>query len=383
MQRFINMFLKNNDTSLKKSDWYIIIFFWLSTQLILFFTLGINDKEESLKYIGLADQWLSGVHQFSWNYFFYSGYVAILVILKSIGLPVKAMYVAQLLLSFYALNCFVKTISLWITNRLSIIVSAVLYASCFIFQQWVTYLFTDAFFANLLVIAIYYLIVSQTQGKGKIAFWFLLLILPFFRPIGFLFIILACVYWTMLTFKMNLGKIGIALTYLFVIGVLIYISLTESPGFFYPFHNVDANIICGYPADLLKYRVVPYHEGMNIFSYVFDNPGMFLRLCVYRFYKVFSMTRPFFSPMHNVLLVIAETVYYVLAVFGILRILFKKEKEKYFLLMGILLFSVPSVVFCVDWSGRFSLTVYCFIFPLSALGTDFIFSFLKNKKGFR
>jgi hypothetical protein len=367
----------------KKYDWYIVIFFWLCTQLILFFSLGVNDGEESLKYIDLANQWLSGTHHFSLNNIFYSGYVAILVMIKSVGLPVKAMYVVQLILSFYALNCFIKTICLWAVDRLTIIVSAILYACCFIFQQWITYLFTDAFFANLLVIAVYYLVISQAQGKGKIVFWFLLLVLPFFRPVGFLFIILACFYWLMLSAKMNWGKIIISITWLVFIGILIDKSLTESAGFFYPFHNVDANIICGYPGDLLKYRTVPYHEGMNIFAYIFDNPGMFARLYVYRFYKVFSMTRPFFSPMHNLLLTLAAAIYYILALCGLVRIFLKKEKEKYFLFAGVLIFSIPSVIFCVDWSGRFSLPVYCFIFLLSGLGVDVIFSFLKKKKGFR
>jgi hypothetical protein len=43
---------------------------------------------------------------------------------------------------------------------------------------------------------------------------------------------------------------------------------------------------------------------------------MTIRLFSYRFYKVFSMTRPFFSDSHNIIIAAACFVYYTLALIG-------------------------------------------------------------------
>ncbi len=366
-----------NVAEIKKSDWLLIGCSWLLVQMIILYWLGINDGEESTKYIDLANKWTSGVRHFNWYNLFYSGYTGMHVLLRIAGFPPKGMYVVQLLLSALAQYYFVQILRLFIRSRIAIVASGILYAFCFIIQQWVDALFTDSAFSSLLIIATYFLLAEEKGLGKKIAFWTLLIILPSIRPVGFLFIILACFYWLLLSTRKNTGKLVICLVYLFLIAVVMNKSLAQSPGYFYPLHNIQANVICGYPGNLLQYQKVPYQEGMSIFSYLMHNPGMSVRLFFSRFLKIFIMSRAYFSPMHNLLLTISTIVYYILAITGMLRIFFRKEREKYFLFAGILLFSIPSVVFCVDWSGRFSLPVLCFVLLLSAMGIDRIWEFIR------
>jgi len=341
---------------------------WLLMQLVLVFYLGINTQEESIKYIELANRWLQGDRNFNWNQFFYTGYISIHVIVRWMGLPVKSMYFIQLICSGLSLYYFVNIIRLFIWNKTAIIGAGILYATCFFIQQWVSALFTDSIFCSLLIISLYFLLTEESSPRNKFLCWFLLLILPVFRPIGFLFLLLAAIYWIFISGKRNLGKPVICFIYILLITLFIKRSLVENPAYFYPYHNREANIICGYPSGLLAYRQVPYREGMSIFSYFSANPGMTFRLFFYRFVKIFSMTRDYFSPVHNALLAGISILYFVLAIAGMITGWIRNKRFLIFLICGILLFSVPSVVFCQDWSGRFSLPVFCLILILSSFG---------------
>jgi hypothetical protein len=352
---------------LKKSDWLLIGCSWLIMQIALVIYLGINSQQESLKYIGLADSWIRGHQHFNWNQIFYSGYVIIHVVLKLIGLPPQAMYHIQLIFSGIAVIYFVKIICLFIRIRPVIIISAILFSTCFFIQQWVCALFTDSLFGSLLIIAIYYLLTEQASAGNKLICRLFLIVLPFFRPVGILFILLACIYWLCYP-KKNKKKLVFFSIYLILVGTVVYKSLVGNPAYFYPNHNVEANIICGYPGNLLKYQRSPYRDQTGMLVYVSENPGMFVRLFFYRFFKVFSMTRDYFSRLHNSLLGLSCTFYLIMALIGSFSREWGKKDILILLLSGILIFSIPSVLFCVEWSGRFSLPVYCFILLLGSFG---------------
>ena len=250
--------------------------------------------------------------------------------------------------------------------------SGILYATCYIIQQWVAILFTDSIFCSLLIIATYYLLTLEQTNRNIWIFWILLVVLPFFRPVGFLFIPVACFHWSVLSFKKNRGKLLLCAAYLIILGVAVYETFSLEP-YFYPIHslhNIQGNVICGYPGDFTKYGKVPYREGMSVFSYLYQNPEMSIRLFLSRFYKVFSMSRPYFSPKHNLLLFSTTLIYYLSALIGVIEVIRQKDKKFYFLIAGILIFSFPMVIFCVEWTGRFSLPVIFYVLILSSIGIN-------------
>ena len=357
---------------LKKTDWLIISGAWLLLQLIFLKNHGIFDQEEAPKYILLAQRWMRGDRNFNLYNLFYSGYISIYVLLETIGFNYKAMYGVQLIFSWLSVYYFVKILSLFIQVRIVILSSVLLYATCYIIQLWVSILFTDSIFSSLLIIATYFLLTEQKGKLNACVFWTLLICLPFFRPVGFLFIAIACSHWMMDSLVKNAGKIFSCFCYVGLIGIIVYRSFTQSQ-YFYPIHslhNIQANVICGYPGNLLKYQEVPFREGMSVYYYLLHNPNMTLRLFFSRFVKVFSMGRPYFSPVHNLLLLVSTFVYYTFAILGVAELLWRKEKKLYFLIVGIMIFALPMVIFCVEWSGRFSLPVICYVLLLSSLGIE-------------
>jgi hypothetical protein len=365
--------LENRNGKLKKSDWILIVCSWLLIQIIVCYFLGIRDQEEAVKYIGLADKWMKGDRNFSLYNLFYSGYVSIFVLLRSFGLPFKSMYVVQLLFSLLAVYFFIKILCLYIQSRFAIVVSAILYATCYIIQQWVSALFTDSIFSDLLIIATYFLLTEKNGTGNKWLFWILLFILPLFRPVGFLFIPVACLYWLTFNPRKNISRLLVCMGYLLLIGLVVYKTFGHDEPYYYPIHslhNIQANVICGYPGDLLKYATIPYQEGMSVFSFLYHNPGMTCRLFLLRTYKIFSMGRPYFSSVHNLLLFITTFFYYTSAIIGTIDIFRRKENKYYFLIAGVLIFSFPMIIFCVEWTGRLSLPVLNFVLLLSGIGID-------------
>jgi hypothetical protein len=361
----------NKKHHLTRYDWMFIIAAWVSTQLILYIIYGINNREESLTYISFVEGLLNGTAKFGLHRLWYSGYMALLALVKVLALPYEIMYVIQLVLSFVSLIYFMRIVSLWMKSRVALILSGLLYSTCFLVHQWVNHLFTDAVFLFLLAIAIYYLIDQRTL-RHKIIFWVLLIILPFFRPVGFLFVVVACLHWIFTYQKENVIKIVAASVYLSILLLLVYKSIVIDSGYFYPFNNLHAEIICGRPSDLLQYQAVPYTKDTKIVEYFWQNPEMTARLFLHRFYKTFSMTRSYFSAAHNMVIAIACVIYYALALIGVFHVLLKKLKGRYFLLAGCFIFCVPCVVFCVEWHGRTSLPILYFVILMSAIGMDAI-----------
>lgn len=367
-----------NSGRLKKGDWLLIGCCWLVVQILLLKILGINDQEEATKYIELANRWTAGDRHFSLYNLFYSGYIALHVLLKWLGLPYRSMYVVQLLFSAAAVYYYIQIISLYTRSRMAILLSGILYVSCFILQQWVSFLFTDSVFASLVVITVYYLLTEEKSPSHQRIFWILLFVLPFFRPVGFLFIPVACFYWLCLSPRNNRRKILITSSYLGLIGIWIYLTFQPAETYYYPIHsvpNLRAIIICGYPDDFLKYASTPYHPGGSVMGFLAQNPAMTARLFLSRTYKVFSMTRPFFSPWHNRALVFSTAMYYLLALAGLVQIMRKKKKTLYFFVAGIVFFSLPLVLFCAEWTGRLSLPVLCFVLLICPLGIEGISRF--------
>ena len=354
---------------LKKTDWALIGISWFIVQLILLQIQGINDQGESLKYIQIAENWVNGNRDINLYSIFYFGYSSIHILFKYAGLSPKTVYAVQLVLSGLATMYFTRILSCFSHSRLAILFSALLYATCYSIQSWVSFLYTDSIFSNLLIIATYFLITEEKSSRNKWVCWILLVILPFFRPVGLLFIPVVCFYWIMLAPGKYKTRLFFCIAYLSFLSLLVYLSFTRS-AYYYPLHNIEANVICGYPGDLLKYQAVPYSQGMSAFSYMYHNPGMFIRLFLSRLYKVFSMGRPYFSARHNLLLFVSSFVYYALALVGLVTIFKQHSKKLYFIIAGILFFSLPMILFCVEWAGRFSLPVISYTLLLSAIGME-------------
>jgi len=360
---------------LTSKDRILVYSIWGAVQVVFLVSFGINDHWDAYRYISTAQDIVTGHWDRRWNTGFYSAYIFVHVLLRLAGLPAKCMYVIQLLLSAVALDYFMRTLSLWVRSRMPLLISGILYAICVNIQQWVSILFTDPVFFDVQTIAIYYLL---TERDGRmVRSWIFMILLPLIRPTGVLFSVIAFVYWLVVSPRWRRSvTAGIWLLFL---GVWVYLALTRDQGFFFPNHNLEANVICGYPSGLLGDLRVQYREGMSVIDFLWANPKMTGRLFVERLFKSFSMSRSFYSSLHNWVVEGDAMLYYLLAVIGFVGLLKTDTRAGLILAVGVGVFCVPCVVFCVDSMGRFSLPVFCFVLLFAGVGVSNIYRWITGK----
>ena len=358
---------------LHKKQWGFILIIWLTVQAFYLYTTGIVITGESEKYINLSAQLAAGDWKMQPNFYLYAGYILIHLTIKIIGLSYKWMYLVQLAVAAIAFICFIKILTISVTNRATVVTTAVLFAICPFFQSWNCFLYTDSMFASLIIISIYCLLVSSSPaGNHKKVLVFLLLAVPFFRPIGLLFIPVAIFFWVTDALKKHLSHILFFSGYFVLLLLFSWYCLNHSNDFFYPNHNSEANIICGYPSDLTKYIKYPYEPDKTMFHFFIANPEMSARLLMHRLYKSFWMTRPYFSTLHNTFIILFLIPCYTLALIGTGVILRSRSLKNVYILFGLSIFILPMLAFCADWSNRFMLPPLVFIFILMATGLEAI-----------
>ncbi len=363
---------------LSKRHWVGLTIIWIISQIVFVLVFGISSVGEG-DFVGVADQIVNSTWKFAPNILLYAGHILPVLIVRLVGLPVASLYLSQIAVAGVAFVAFVKLLEQTLSAQSSVIFGSVLFAVCPFYQSWTPYLSSDSIFANLLVIAIYLLVNSKYDSKFRRLLYIMLLIVPFFRPVGFLFIPVAILYW--LSNKSPLFKRAICFfgVYFCILALAILIILNYPNNYYYAGHNSEANIICGYPGNLGPYIVTPYSQEKGILRFFFENPQMTWRLMLSRLVKSFWMTRPYFSTRHNLFIAIGLVPYYILAGIGFVHLLISRTiKRDQYLLPGVLLFLVPSVIFCADWANRFILPEFVFVLILVSIGVDRLLTKLKS-----
>ena len=366
--------------TLQTKHWILIMGVWLLSQLSFFYyNHGVVATGEAGSYIGVVNRMFNGESLAAIpRFYFYAVHILLLAAFRFAGLSYRYMYLLQLVVAFAALFCFVKLLLTYCRHISAVVFAAVVFSISPFYQIWTSFLYTDANFANLLLIAIYLLTCADSHKKQWL-FVVCLLLLTFYRPLGVLLVPVAIVFW--LAHKPVAYKIRIVLAavYAVITGVLIWYCLTFAKGYFYPGHNAEANIICGYGSSLTRYIHHPYNPDKSMVYFLASNPGMTWRLLLGRFFKAFWLTRPYYSTLHNIIFILLLTPFYFFAGTGIIILIRKKRfLANAFLFCGLLLFTMPILLFCADWSNRFVLPALVFVFIFFGIGADFLLSLLKK-----
>lgn len=359
--------------AISKKQWVLVAACWFIAQLLFLHNNGIVTNSEAGKYIAIANRLAAGNWSLRANDYLYAGYIALLLLLKVTGLSYKWMYLVQLITGLASLVCFTSILQSMLSSRSAIAATAILYGISPIVQPWNCFLFTDALFLHLMIITVFLLVYPFPKKQPVKALIVMLLLLPFFRPIGFLCTPLAISVWLIKRPANQRPLItGFTLYFLLVCSFLWY-CFTYSPGYFYPNHNSEANIICGYPSSLTSYITIPWKPGESIVHFFIANPSMTWRLFTQRLFKAFWMTRPYFSQKHNLYLSIFLPLHYCLALLGMLLLFTRKLFNKQgFVLIGLLVFTLPLITLCADWVNRFVLPSLVFVYFFIGMGADFI-----------
>jgi hypothetical protein len=365
-------------TTIGRKGWILLFSVWAAVQLFWLLFYGIYTQEEAQVYIGIANEIADGNYSQSIHYWLYAGYIAPLAILSWLGLPVQIMYGVQLILGLLAMWCFVKILCATGVRKSAILLGGILFATSPLFHSWNTYLYTDGFWGNAVVILIYLIQRNSRGTQSQFLFLFAMLIVGCFtRPVGFLMVPIVILHlrntnapksrWLMLT------------GWLILFSFFVSYALQNGTDFFYPKHNLELNIICGLPSDLKKYETRAFEPGMSIPTYFFSNPELTARLFVSRLAKSLWMTREYFSAAHNMMNGLACFIYYLLAIPGILYVIVKKLRFWYYIISGLVIWLIPNIVFCADWHNRFMVPFIPFLLIMATFGIEFVLSIKGNR----
>lgn len=345
-----------------------LLLVWVLVHALLYAQYGVNNLQEAQTYEGVARQWLQGKQDaIGIQFVFYAGYIALRMVQLKWQMPIEFVYAVQLLFSLVSVFAFAGILKKLGSTPKSTFAGTLLYITCPVIATWNNFLYTDALFTYLLVIGLYLLVKPRSGIWAHALLWIAIGILPFFRPVGFLFAITCILYWWLVE-KPALRYKSMALAGLLALLALagIYYVFTHAKGYFYPQHNTTLNIICSIPSHLEALVTVPYQPQKGVLHFMLHNPGVMVQLFGWRFWKMLWMTRPYFSTGHNAVIIIQMVVYYTMALAGMLALFWQNKKLLSWLLLSLLLWLLPAMLLCADWANRFVLPAFVFILILSA-----------------
>lgn len=357
----------------QKTPLYFLILFWAIIQTIAYFHFEMRVSVDSDLYIGIAKNLLNGELPIG-REILYASYGFLVAIPLAFGLNPEFVLVLHFAFAVSALICLYKLVFSITQNTKKAFVASLLYVLWFKFQQWNLIIYTDASFAHLVVISIYFL--HQVKSNLSLGLAFLLIIFTaFIRPtgIGFLFAILAYFSfdWSQNVFRDKRKAIGISLLGLVLFLLFLNFAMSHYIAWFIESY-AKAEII--YPNESLfveKPTNLVFYEGnlppiLKLLLFFIQNPIYMFKITALKMALFIGHIKPYYSTAHNIF--IASFLYptYIFAVRGIFR--FPKSKLKAFVIT-FLLFQILTVSFTSEnWDGRFLLPLLPWIFLLASFG---------------
>ncbi|MEO6540298.1 MAG: hypothetical protein ABIN74_04880 [Ferruginibacter sp.] len=255
---------------------------------------------------------------------------------------------------------------LYSSKKLALL-GCILFAFCYPYQLYNSFIYTESLFFSLSVIYSCYLLNSNPFTFKKITLLFLLLLLLCItRPTGIFFLGATIIYASIrLSNHISLLKriaifIALSAAGLYILNML----MGSGAGFdiILPFR--DERIICEVPT--LPYEVNIKTTSNNnslygLFYYITHNFEQFSRLAWLKSKAFFGLTRTYYSTGHNIFIVCFFYPLYVFIILAIAR--FKRTIPLsfiYFISLTVIFWL--SVVFsCDEWHNRFFLALTPFL----------------------
>ena len=297
---------------IERNQRLLLFSFWLLVQAALFFTYGVNATQESLKYIGAAEDLLYKGQLPETRYYFYLSTTLIIAFCIKTGLGYGGVVVIQLLLNLTATFYFYDALKKLQKNKLSAFVTVFLLISFLPYQTWNFFLYTESlFYSMLLLFFASCLRLGKTTKRTVLIQVCFLTFTVISRPLGI--ILLPC-WFIYLAVQRQIRPVfvftGLAVACLAAVIVINTIMSTISdwqilkPAEF-------GYIICDIPSRSrlelvqLKHHLPLTQLGLFIIQY----PGEFLRLCAIRLKAFYLLTRSYYTTAHNLYLLFYAAIF--------------------------------------------------------------------------
>lgn len=360
---------------------FILLSCWFLLNGFLFYSLGIKYAIDTARFDAEATAWINGELEPSYR-LWYSGYIAVLALCKSIFHSIYPSIIFQYVLSFVATIFFYKGLCKLLKNVQAAFFTSLLVLCYLPIQQWNTCLLTESIFISLILLFVWAFSIEKNAHK-----WFMLILISILatsvRPNGGILLISCAALYGIQSIQQN-KKFPVLFTIGIAIVLLILHSYTDT---FYQFLLDSFNkgeIICGYdhwtsPTKTLIPNDPSSGSITKIIDLVSSNPTKSMQLFASRFFALWSDVRIYYSLPHNLFIGFYLLIAYAAALIGFIQ--YRKAFPE-LALITLLYCGMNSLLIMItyaDWDGRFLAPLLPMIFIWSGLGIYFSIQFLKRK----
>lgn len=360
---------------------FILISCWFLVNGFIFYMLGIKYAIDTTRFDAEAEMWLHGQFEPSYR-LWYSGYIAFLVICKSIFHSIYASIAIQYILSLISTIFFYQGLVKLIKKEQPALYATLLVVFFTRIQLWNTCLLTESIFISLILLFVW---AFSIEKKSFRLFWMISIavLAATVRPNGGIILLTCCGVYAIQSIQQK-KKLPVFFTIGAVIVLLIMHFYTET---FYLFLLDSFNkgeIICGYSYWVSSHETYIINNPADgsltkIIHLISLDPIKSVQLFLSRFFVLWADMRPYYKTGHNVYLGMYLFMAYTTAIIGFIQ--YRKEFST--LALGTLFYcgmnSALVMITYADWDGRFLAPLLPVVFVWSGLGIYFSIQFLKRK----
>ena len=374
------------NSAIHKNPLSILFCFWAFVQLFLFLIFGIVTTGEATKYSYEAQNLLNNGHFSEPKYIFYSAYIFLHILFIELKWETTGVYAIQLLVNLLSMYLLFRITFNLSKNILISFLCVFLMIVCYPWQYWTVHLYTESLFCPLIIIFTYVLFFMKKKSRQQIVIAFLLFLLILTtRPTGLYFI---PVMGFLFMYKLICAKRNIA-ALIYVLGIcavfLITLNYAMKSGSSFDFIKplIENNVICDIPVTgqaPSPPAVLPGIEGnlAGVFEYIIHNPSQFLKMASLKFVSYWGMTRPYYSPSHNLGLI---CFFYPLYFFAAMGIFWLSKVNKFFTFYAavlLIIFTLSVMFTCDDWNNRFIMPILPFVILFASFGIKYFYERIIN-----
>lgn len=240
-------------------------------------------------------------------------------------------------------------------------------------HQWNFFIYTESLFTSMSIISFAALVLSRTY-KQYILTFIIFLFTVFIRPTGIALLTGVLVYGFAHSYHRVSRRVWLTTIILGVaVGLLILNFVMKDYGFIDSYRNAELiypNISLGLqpPGDL----IIPSDKNsplISLITFIYSNPVYFLKITTLKLLLFLGNVKPYFSLMHNVLIIGVLFPLYFFAIKGFRH--FTSHRYEHYFIAGYVIMQCAIVSLTSEnWDGRFLIPVLPFVFMLSAVGVN-------------
>ena len=354
----------------------LVYFIWVISILTYFFLNGVKFGGDTHFYLGAAREILNG-EQSILTYRSAYGFILLLLPFVYFDIPLVFLVLFQLSLTALSAWCLYKISEKFFCKLSGIICTALfLFYLPLLFLNF--YILTDTLFIDIIIILTYLLVYFKKFYLPMIVL--LVLALITIRPNGilFLFSILICMFFLILSYK----KYLYFSIYLLLLLILIFPIIKILNSYIVDLNLINSistqGIIWGYSFEnnavcsksCLSIELINKNFENNIigiFKFISINFIDYFKIFLLKIFWLLLRARPYYSDLHNLYILIFDVVLYSSFIYGFI----KRPKNSFSVnvILFFILFSITLVgLTFADWDGRFSLYFLPLIMIFSSNG---------------